>query len=152
MTVQRELWALEDADGMIHAETVVEWASAHPDSELHQRFDWEDTEAGPKWRLHQARQLIARFVVEPVNRHRLTVSLKIDRSDGGGYRALEDVVIDGSLRAHAVNDALSELGRWRERFIHLTELQPLFAMIEQTMVERMVAPPPLRRRMDDAAD
>lgn len=152
MSVQSELWALEDADGMIDAHVVVEWAQANPASELYQRFDWVDKEAGPKWRLHQARQLIARFVVEPVTAHRLTVSLKIDRSEGGGYRALQDVVANGDLRAHAVNDALSEIDRWRVRFSHLNELRPLFAMIEQVMTERMLAPSPLRRRMDDAAD
>lgn len=150
MSVQSELWALEGADGMIHAEDVVGWAQAHPDSELHKRFDWDDSEAGPKWRLHQARQIIARFVVEEVTSHRLTVSLKIDRGDGG-YRALEDVVANPDLRAHAVNDALSEVDRWRVRFAHLNELKPLFAMIEQVMVERMLAPAPLRRSMDTAA-
>lgn len=151
MSVQSELWALEDADGMIDAHVVVEWASAHSDSELHQRFDWDDTEAGPKWRLHQARQLIARFVIEPSTAHRQTVSLKIDRTAGGGYRALEDVVGNIDLRAHAVNDALAELRRWSERFSHLTELKPVFDVVDRLMVDRMVGPSPLRRRLDDAA-
>ena len=151
MTIQQELWALENERGMIEAESVVEWASAHPDSLLHQRFDWTDEVAGPKWRLHQARQIIARFIVEPVTQHRLTVSLKIDRSDGGGYRPLEDVVGNVDLRAHAINDALNELDRWCSRFTHLTELKPVFDMVERLMIDRMIAPSPLRR-MDDAAD
>lgn len=151
MTIEQELWALEGADGLIRAETVVAWAEDHPDSDLHQRFDWDDSEAGPKWRLHQARQIIARFIVEPSTAHRLTVSLKIDRSGDGGYRALTDVVGNIDLRAHAVNDALAELNRWAERHSHLTELRSIFDAVQRVMVDRMVAPPPLRR-MDDAAD
>ena len=151
MSVQSELWALEDSDGLIHAETVVGWAQSHPDSELHQRFDWDNSEAGPKWRLHQARQLIARFVIEPATNHRLTVSLRIDRSDGGGYRALEDVAVNPDLRAHAVNDALNELMSWGDWFYHLSDLKPVFDLVERLMVDRMVAPSPLRRH-DEAAD
>ena len=152
MSIESEIWALEGADGMVRAETVVAWAEDHPDSELHQRFDWDDADAGPKWRLPQARQLIARFVIEQSTAHRTTVSLKLDRANGGGYRALSDVVGNIDLRAHAVNDALSELDRWRERFSHLSELNPVFDVIRRMMIDRMVGPVPLRRRLDDAAD
>ncbi len=41
-------------------------AAADPESPLHKAFDWDDTKAGRKWRIHQARQLIKsiRVVIE----------------------------------------------------------------------------------------
>jgi len=46
--------------GVLEAGAVVEDAK-DPMSPLHNRFDWDNSIAGDKWRLHQARQLIAYF-------------------------------------------------------------------------------------------
>jgi hypothetical protein len=44
-------------EGKLTAETVVEKAS-NPRHPLHDEFEWDDTVAGAKWRLEQARELI----------------------------------------------------------------------------------------------
>jgi hypothetical protein len=43
-------------DGVLRTADVLEAAGAE-DSPLHKRFTWDDTEAGEKWRLHEARLL-----------------------------------------------------------------------------------------------
>jgi len=53
---------LETRDGRLTAETVVR-AAAAPNHPLHDHFEWDDTEAGQQWRLHQARMLIAQVRV-----------------------------------------------------------------------------------------
>jgi hypothetical protein len=46
-----------NAGGVLRPEDVVSFA-ADPDTELHSRFEWDDTEAAQQYRLWQARQLI----------------------------------------------------------------------------------------------
>lgn len=55
--IKNALRAIEDAKGRLTPSLVV--ASATPeDSPLHDQFEWNDSIAGHKWRLDQARELI----------------------------------------------------------------------------------------------
>jgi hypothetical protein len=57
--IARELESIRsaDPDGVLRPEDVVEYAR-DPKSELHQQFEWNDTEAAAAYRLVQARQII----------------------------------------------------------------------------------------------
>lgn len=122
-----ELRALEDADGMLMPERVVEFAS-NPDTALHSRFTWDDTEAAKAHRLWQARVLIRVVVREVPNTDtrepiRTYVSLGSDRKrDGGGYRTLVSVMEDDELRAELLAQAKAEARRWADRYRDLVEL------------------------------
>lgn len=121
-----ELRALEDADGMLMPERVVEFAS-NPDTALHSRFTWDDTEAAKAHRLWQARVLIRVVVREVPNTNtrepiRTYVSLGSDRKDGGGYRTLVSVMEDDELRAELLAQAKAEARRWADRYRDLVEL------------------------------
>lgn len=61
--VYRALKKIEAADGTLTAKGVLKKAKAKT-HELHGQFDWNDTIAGGKWRLEQARRLIRSVVVE----------------------------------------------------------------------------------------
>lgn len=121
-----ELRALEDADGMLMPERVVEFAS-NPETALHSRFTWDDTEAAKAHRLWQARVLIRVVVREVPNTNtrepiRTYVSLGSDRKDGGGYRTLVSVMEDDELRAELLAQAKAEARRWADRYRDLVEL------------------------------
>lgn len=128
--VGEELLALADGNGVIFPDHVVDWAQDHPDSELHAQFQWDVARAAREHWLWQARQLIAIHVVDDAG-HRQTISLQIDRATGGGYRPLDQVLANEELRRLAVEQAIGEALRWRERHSHLVELRSVFLAVDR---------------------
>jgi len=121
-------------NGLLRARDVVEYAS-DPKTALHAQFEWDDTEAARKYRLHQARCIINVTVtrlpneVKPV---RAYVSVSTDRErPGGGYRSLESVLSDDEKCAVMMGDAMRELRHFREKYQRLRELAPVFKAVEQ---------------------
>lgn len=121
--------------GMLRAEDVVAAASdaRHP---LHEHFEWDDSVAAGSFRLWQARELIKVVVTVLPQGHEATmqcyVSLSPDRvEDGGGYRAMVDVLNDSALRAQLVQDALYELERLAAKWNVLDELRPVWRAVHR---------------------
>jgi hypothetical protein len=125
-----ELLALKDANGMIRVAEAEAWAKRHTRSHLHAELEWDDTIAGPLWRQQQIRQLIAVHVLDDGG-HRSMVSLSIDRTQGGGYREIVEVMKLPNLREIMLNDALEDLRRLQQRYQRLTELAGVWAATEQ---------------------
>lgn len=102
-------------------------------SPLHGWFDWDDSEAAAKWRLHQARQLVVTVQIEwpeakdPI---RAFVSLKSDRESSGGYRMAVDVLSDPERRAELLADARSDMLTFRAKYRALSELAAVFEAME----------------------
>ena len=61
--VTKALRAIEDATGRLTPEIVVNVAH-DPEHPLHDRFEWDDSIAGPKYRESQARRLIKSVMIE----------------------------------------------------------------------------------------
>lgn len=122
--------------GVLHAEDVVEEAKAET-SPLHNRFEWDDSEAGKQWRYWQARAMIAVAVdvIPTKNANRTTrafVSLSIDRSNDGGYRVMADVLSNDQLRQQLLDDSIEQMARFRARFATLEELGSVFNEMKRT--------------------
>lgn len=121
--------------GQLKPSAVVQLA-ANEESPLHGYFDWSDTEAAHKWRLHQARQLI-RVSVEMIGPKesptmtRVFVSLTPDRSDDTGYRVLTDVMSDPDYRKQLLADALDEMNRFEKKYQELKELAGVFSAMRK---------------------
>lgn len=130
-----ELQAIEERDGILKPEAVVEYAK-NPETELHKHFTWDDSEAGQRYRVWQARKLI-RVTVTMVNTGEKQieavafVSLTIDRNHGGGYRSIANVLTDSELKARMLNDALKELQIFRKKYAELKELAAVFDAIDK---------------------
>jgi len=123
-----------DNDGILKPEAVVE-AARPKGSPLHTQFDWNNTEAAEKWRIHQARNLI-RVTVEWLNipgksepvEIRPFVSLTTDRkNEGGGYRETLVVLRHKESREQLLADALAELQAIEQKYAALRELAEVFA-------------------------
>src|SRR5215472_14260297 len=125
-----ELLALKGADGLIRVAAAETWAKRHPRSQLHGELEWDNEVAGPLYRQQQIRELIAMYVLDDAG-HRSVVSLSIDRSAGGGYREISEVVKLPNLREIMLNDALEDLRRLQQRYQRLTELAQVWAATEQ---------------------
>ena len=135
--LRRELDSLITDDGRIFARSVVEFARANPNTELHARFQWNLEQAAYQHWLSTARRLISVYVSTEAGERR-TISLTVDRLNGGGYRDRDEVLATAEMRRMAVEDALAEILRWRERNSHLApELGQIFSAID-----RLTAPPP----------
>ena len=132
-TLHQELEHIAESNGgILRAEDVVEFAS-DPNTELHSRFTWDDTEAARAHRLWQARSIIRvsvrviPYVSEPV---RAFVSLVQDRGKpGGGYRPMVSVLTDDELRAKLLAQASAELRRIKANYGHLKELTSVWEVI-----------------------
>jgi hypothetical protein len=127
--IAEEITSLRDRDGLIRVTKVHDWAKSHPQSDLHGSLEWDDARAGYRYRLDQIRRLIEVHIVIPETGTRATVSLTIDRSKGGGYRPLQDVLPNPSMRAMLVAQVLDELERVVDRYPQLAELNDLSSQI-----------------------
>lgn len=119
--------------GNLPAKAVVEFAR-DPKTALHAQFTWDDGEAAEKWRVHQARVLIATITIEP--RPNVVVrawcNLPTDRASGKPvYRPTLRVMSDTDLRAELLQTVKDELGRLRAKHADLSELASVWKAIDQ---------------------
>lgn len=130
----------DENSGLLLADKVVA-AARNEDSPLHNRFEWNDSEAAHQYRLEQARHLI-RVAVEYVESgdkklpFRVFVSLSPDRlNEDGGYRSMVSVMRDPDRKHQLIVDALDELQRFQDKYSGLTELRKIFDAIAETKRE-----------------
>jgi hypothetical protein len=111
MSILSELQAIYDQHGELTPQLVVREAK-RPDHPLHKRFDWDDSKAARKWRLHQASSLIrsVNVVIErgddspPIRVRAFVSENEISRGkedgqvDDGSYLPVERVVSDDVMR------------------------------------------------------
>lgn len=125
--------------GILQPEIVVEEAK-NPKSVLHSQFEWDDVKASHEYRIWQARMLI-RVAVQIIPNgneqpQRVFVSLKTDRyKDGGGYRAMVDVLSDSEMREQLLQQALDDMEYFRQKYAQLTELTQIFSDMEKVRVK-----------------
>jgi hypothetical protein len=120
-------------EGVIHPADVVE-AARDDQSPLHDLFQWDDGEAAHQFRLIQARKVLQVYVVmEEVEQTnvRAFVSLTTDRVNGGGYRAMADVMNDDELCRQMLSDAFVQLRNLRTKYKGLQQLAKVWAAADE---------------------
>lgn len=114
-------------NGRLKPEHVVE-AARPKESLLHGCFDWDNTRAAAKWRLHQARHLLLVSVtVIAKKKTRMFVSLKSERNKG--YRVVSYVLSTKKLREQMLRDAYEDLRILQNKYSTLSELSKVFSAI-----------------------
>ena len=106
-------------------------------SELHKCFDWNNSVAADKWRLHQARSVLNHLIVikhevdgeksEPVQ---FRVMMKNDRSESSGYKQTIVMVKDEDEYKKLLEQAYSELRVFKQKYQCLSELSEILALID----------------------
>jgi len=141
--IQKELEQIREANnGMLRPEDVVDFAT-NPDTALHNRFTWDNDEAGHRYRLWQARVII-NVQVEvigtkdrkiPVRKYTNLLSERFNRTDDGertgGYRTMTSVLDDKKLREEALQQALGDYERVGIKYRHLQELAGVRAAVKK---------------------
>lgn len=130
-------------DGVIRPVDVVE-AARDEDSPLHDWFQWDDGEAAHQYRLLQARNLLRVYVnVEPASDAepvRAFVSLTSDRAkEGGGYRALAEVMADDGLRDQLLRDAFVQFRNMQKKYQHLKQLSKVWDAVDEAEAAATIA-------------
>lgn len=153
LTVQQELEEIKRANGgTATPHKVVEYAK-DPNTALHGKFTWDDSEAAHGYRLWQARQVLRVYVryeiperettqvklkfaeSKPVavKTTRGTVSLPSDRKAGNGYRWVEDVLANPDHRSEMLSMAKRDLALFRRKYKELSELAEVHAAIDRVI-------------------
>lgn len=141
MSVRDELERIrKHNNGLLRPEDVVE-AAKLKSSPLHDKFDWDDGTAAHNWRLEQARRIIRVFVQvidtgKGMAESRVFVALSSDKSIGGGYRVLTDVLDDESLRKVLLQDAYEDMRRFTQKYSTLIELDEVFRAMDEVKRKR----------------
>jgi len=124
--------------GVIRPVDVVE-AAKNKKSPLHACFTWDDGEAAQQFRLLEARNLLRVYVtVEGVQAEnvRAFVSLSTDRiKEGGGYRAIADVIGDDELRTQYLQDAFVQLRNLQQRYRSIQQLAGVWREVDKVEVQ-----------------
>lgn len=139
--VGNRLMEIEAAEGSLTPQLVVEDARPE-DSVLHPAFDWENEVAGEKWRIHQARQLIASVVVtqiddvQPREPVRAFVNVRQAGQDEREYMGIVAVMSDDALREQLLENAQKELLRWRAKYAAYEEFSHIIEVIDEIAARR----------------
>lgn len=106
-------------------------------SSLYEFFDWDNSSAGDKWRLQQARLLIneIKIVVEDKEMYAFeNVNVTVEENtkfNSREYKPIVEIMNNEDYRKQLIQKALSEIGYWQERHSDLTELNPIFIAVKE---------------------
>lgn len=131
--------AENDEDGLIQPQVVVEHAKSI-NSPLHGYFTWDDTEAAHKYRLWQARQLIALVRVKVIEhpQERVFVSVRTKAPDGRerrGYMTVPRAAAEPDLYTQIVADARAGIMSYRNRLSAFERSRRLVTQLDEVIAE-----------------
>lgn len=127
------------------AENLLKKASKKSSS-LYEFFDWDNTSAGEKWRLQQARGIIneVKVIVEDremyafenvnitINEVNQVTSNNKKILNQREYKPIVEIMNNNEYKTQLIKRALSEANYWREKHLELIELSPIFSAIQET--------------------
>jgi hypothetical protein len=124
------------------AENILRKASKKSSS-LYEFFDWDNSSAGEKWRLSQARNLIneIKIIVEDKEMYAFenvrviveepkNITSNISKFGNREYMPIIEIMNNEDYRTQLIQRALSEANYWKERHKELKELGSIFISIE----------------------
>lgn len=118
-------------------EQIVERAT-DKNSELHKCFTWDDTEAGKKWRKHEARQVLCCLVIKRPPEEKKKPEVRVFHKTKGdeGYKPVTLIVRKEDEYTSLLQRALGELRAFQMKYSVLSDNEELRNLIEQ--IEEMI--------------
>lgn len=116
------------------AEDVVA-AAKDENSELHKCFEWDDSIAAEKYRLSQARMMIANLVITVEREENEPTEFRLYQSNGRTKGFSQSTVIARNVDRYAelLNRAMAELDAFRKRYANIVELENVINEIESLL-------------------
>lgn len=98
---------------------------------LHDEFEWDDATAAEEYRLSQARHIINCLCIKTEKSAEQTpIRAFFKTSSSQPYESLEVILKSSDKHAEMLQRALNELSAFEAKYRILSELQPLFDVIE----------------------
>lgn len=127
-------------DGILPPQAIVD-AARNSRHVLHDEFLWDDEEAGEAYRLAQAGALVRRVKIEVIKQEENSRHVKVtttrgfqsrpsQRSQKGGYEAVQDIMRDPGKREELLAQVIKELGAYRKRYAQLSALADVWAAVD----------------------
>tara|TARA_R110002051_G_C8636417_1_gene485551 strand:+ start:391 stop:933 length:543 start_codon:yes stop_codon:yes gene_type:complete len=121
----------------------LDWVKANPNSKSYSQFEWEDTIAATKWRVHQARNIINSIEIKVIDDRGEAVRVPAfihvmkaneDESSRQLYTSYENVLNDEESSSQVVARACRDFLSWRRRYLLLRGKLPLADIYDATDV------------------
>lgn len=141
------LWKLKEENGDVLTPVQIVEKAKPKNSPIHEFFEWDNDAAGEKWRLWQARNLIARIEIvvtsdgeEDQIRAFHNISVQDGEEHERGYVTLRDVQTNEDYLGIVLANARGEIVSWEKRYSQYRRLKvfkplkPIFKAIRQTIV------------------
>ena len=127
-TVYKEITALGDT---FSPEEIVE-AAKDEATELHKCFEWNDSVAAEKYRLHQARMIFTQLVVRTETSDNTPVAVRVisSASVANVYTPTKMLVKSDTEYADLLERAKRELQAFKQKYATVVELQEIFTAID----------------------
>lgn len=120
---------LQELGENVRPASIVERAK-DTESELHKCFEWDDSKAAEKYRIHQARVLVGSLVIVENEQKEEPQQVRVMyTTKGGGYTPTKFIVQRKDDYEALLEKAMSELRAFKEKYSMLTELQEIFEKI-----------------------
>lgn len=104
---------------------------------LHDYFEWDDGKAAEHYREQQAGYLIRSLVVRVVEvkgksaaRGPVRAFVSVQANDKRGYVGVVEALSNTKMREQVLNNAMTELQGWRQRYNDLSEFSKIFRAID----------------------
>lgn len=112
---------------------ILEYAKEHEDSELHKCFEWDDTIAAEKWRVHTARLICCSLKVVVTNTKGKPQEMRIIQSDKSlpAYKPVTFTVRDEDEYSKLLDQAKAELASFKKRYASIVELESVIDEIDR---------------------
>ena len=103
-------------------------------TELHKCFEWDDTTAAEKYRLHQARQITSNLVFRKITEEEedkpVLVRVFNKTEPTGGYKPPELVFTQADEYDKLLKRAMAELRQFKVKYSMLKELDYILSLID----------------------
>lgn len=115
----------------VTAEQIVDMAKDE-NTESHKCFEWDDTIAGHKYRVIQAREVVRNLVIEeqPVTKQEPVRVRVMFTSKNGGYKPTKLIVEQKDEYEALLERAKAELRAFKQKYSMLKELEEIFKLID----------------------
>lgn len=117
-TIGEHLEGLRAAHSGLTARLIVDDAKPET-SPTHNQFDWDDSEAADKWRLHQARNLLISIVTKTTDDETaepMRAFVVVTEDDDQHYTSVAAVMADQDLLDQVLRRALRELEVFEKKY------------------------------------
>jgi hypothetical protein len=134
---------MQEADAeQLGAAEYLDWAQEHPESASYKLFNWDDSDAARKWRIHEARNIINSIEIKIIDNRGTeqfvpafpNVTIRISEGDEAtrAYTTFERVLGDPEATQRVVDGAMQDFKSWRDRYRTFRNYLPLARVYDAT--------------------